>query len=70
MMELAGVCVDDEVVGAIAARLLAWHTADPDLRLRTRAGLLATVRERFSWAGVARGVIAAATGELDELEAP
>jgi glycosyltransferase involved in cell wall biosynthesis len=62
--------VDDEVVSAIATRVLAWLTADPDVRLRTRAGLLATVRERWSWEGVARGVIAAARGELDALEAP
>jgi glycosyltransferase involved in cell wall biosynthesis len=62
--------VDDEVVTALAARVLAWLTADPGLRLRARAGLLATVRERWSWEGVARGVIAAAEGELDALEAP
>jgi glycosyltransferase involved in cell wall biosynthesis len=62
--------VDDEVVGAIATRVLAWLTADPDLRVRSRAGLLATVRERWSWEGVARGVIAAARGDLDALEAP
>jgi glycosyltransferase involved in cell wall biosynthesis len=62
--------VDGEVVGAIATRVLAWLTADPGLRLRARAGLLAIVRERWSWEGVARGVIAAARGELDALEAP
>jgi glycosyltransferase involved in cell wall biosynthesis len=62
--------VDDEVVRAIATRILAWLTADPDLRMRARAGLLAIVRERWSWEGVARGVIAAARGELDALEAP
>jgi glycosyltransferase involved in cell wall biosynthesis len=62
--------VDDEVVRTIAERVLAWLTAEPDLRLRTRAGLIATVRERWSWEGVARGVIAAARGELEALEAP
>jgi glycosyltransferase involved in cell wall biosynthesis len=62
--------VDDDVVVAIAARVLAWLTADPDLRLRARAGLLAVVRERWSWEGVARGVIAAARGDLAALEAP
>jgi glycosyltransferase involved in cell wall biosynthesis len=62
--------VDDEVVTAIAARLLAWLTAAPELRRRARAGLLATVRERWSWEGVARGVIAAARGELDALQRP
>jgi glycosyltransferase involved in cell wall biosynthesis len=62
--------VDDEIVGSIARRVLAWLVAGPDVRLRTRAGLLATVHERWSWEGVARGVIAAAQGELDALEAP
>jgi glycosyltransferase involved in cell wall biosynthesis len=62
--------VDDQVVRAIAIRVLAWLTVDPDLRLRARAGLLGTVRERWSWEGVARGVIAAARGELDALESP
>jgi glycosyltransferase involved in cell wall biosynthesis len=62
--------VNDEVVRTIAERVLAWLTAEPDLRLRTRAGLAATVRERWSWEGVARGVIAAARGKLDALEAP
>jgi glycosyltransferase involved in cell wall biosynthesis len=62
--------VDDEVVPAIAIRVLAWLTADPDLRVRARAGLLAAVRERWSWEGVAGTVIAAARGHLDALESP
>ncbi len=37
------------------------------LREETRAALVATARERWSWEGVARGVIAAAKGELDGL---
>ena len=37
------------------------------LRARTRAALVATARERFSWEGVARGVVAAAQGRLAEL---
>ena len=36
----------------------------------TREGLVATVRERWSWEGVARGVIAAARGELGTLRKP
>jgi glycosyltransferase involved in cell wall biosynthesis len=62
--------VDDEAVPAIARRLTGWLTADPALRERTRAGLVETVRERWSWDGVARGVIAAAEGRLDELPLP
>ncbi len=62
--------VDDDAVGALAGRLVGWLKADGALRSRTRAGLVATARERWSWDGVARGVIAAACGRLDALERP
>jgi glycosyltransferase involved in cell wall biosynthesis len=62
--------VDDEAVSALASRLVAWLQGDADLRERSRAGIVATVRERWSWDGVARGVIAAALGRLDELQTP
>jgi glycosyltransferase involved in cell wall biosynthesis len=62
--------VDDSSVSALAERILAWLTADPALREQARAGLVETVRERWSWQGVARGVIAAARGELDVLPRP
>ncbi|MHB8532349.1 MAG: hypothetical protein ACYDC2_06485, partial [Solirubrobacteraceae bacterium] len=62
--------VDDHAVAALAERLTGWLTAPQDLRERTRAGLVAEVRRRWSWQGVAQGVIAAAEGELDELSRP
>ncbi len=62
--------VDDDAVPAIAQRLIGWLTVDPAARERTRAGLVETVRERWSWDGVARGVIAAAEGRLEELPLP
>jgi hypothetical protein len=62
--------VDDDAVRALAERLVGWLQVDPVLRSRARAGLVSTVRERWSWEGVARGVIAAARGELDGLERP
>ena len=62
--------VDDEAIRAVAARLCGWLGADSALRSRTRAGLVATARERWSWEGVARGVIAAARGELQALQEP
>jgi glycosyltransferase involved in cell wall biosynthesis len=62
--------VDDHSVRALAERLVGWLGADPRLRAQTRAGLVATVRERWSWDGVARGVIAAACGELAGLTKP
>lgn len=62
--------VDDDCVRGLAERVLAWLTADPAVRARARRGLVATARERWSWEGVARGVIAAARGELDALPSP
>ncbi len=61
--ELLTFPVDDGAVRAIAERLVGWLEADEELRVRTRMALVATVRERWSWEGVARGVIAAACGE-------
>jgi len=52
-------------VRAIAERLVAWLEAPAELRDATRAALVETVRERWSWEGVARGVIAAAGGRAD-----
>jgi glycosyltransferase involved in cell wall biosynthesis len=62
--------VDDGAVAALAARLVAWLGADLALRERTRAGLVAAVREQWSWQSVAERVVAAARGELDRLSAP
>jgi glycosyltransferase involved in cell wall biosynthesis len=62
--------IDDDVVQALAERVVGWLQADPALRSQTRAGLVSTARDRWSWDGVARGVIAAANGELNRLERP
>jgi glycosyltransferase involved in cell wall biosynthesis len=62
--------VDDHAVTALADAVTGWLGADGELRERTRAGLVATVRERWSWEGVARGVIAAAQGDLEALTRP
>lgn len=56
--------VDEDAVSAIAERVDGWLELAPDLRERTRAALVAVARERWSWEGVARGVIAAAQGEF------
>jgi glycosyltransferase involved in cell wall biosynthesis len=60
----------EDPVRAIAARVSAWLEAPPDLREATRAALVATVRERWSWEGVARGVIAAAQVPAVRADAP
>jgi glycosyltransferase involved in cell wall biosynthesis len=68
--EMLSFAVDDDAVRALAGRVVAWLTADPALRSRAREGLVATVRQRWSWDSVAEGVIAAAQGQLDGLERP
>ena len=62
--------LDDHAVRGLAERVVGWLGADPALRAQARAGLVGAVRERWSWEGVARGVIAAASGELDGLQEP
>ena len=62
--------VDDYAVEAIASRLCAWLAAPQALREATREALVATARDRYSWHGVARGVLDAAQGHLDDLPAP
>lgn len=62
--------VDDLAVRSLAARLAGWLQADPALRAQTREGLVSAVRQHWSWEGVAKGVIAAARGELGALAEP
>jgi glycosyltransferase involved in cell wall biosynthesis len=61
--------IDDGAVEAIAARVTAWLRAPEQLRAQTRAALVSIARERYSWEGVAGGVIAAGQGRLDALPA-
>ena len=56
--------VGEGAVQAIAGRLLAWLERTDRAASARRDGLVATVRERWSWESVAGGVIAAARGEL------
>jgi glycosyltransferase involved in cell wall biosynthesis len=62
--------IADDAVEALAARLIGWLEAPAELRSQTRRALVATAHERYSWEGVANGVIAAAEGRLDELPTP
>jgi glycosyltransferase involved in cell wall biosynthesis len=62
--------VDDRAVQGIAERLVAWLEAPEALRAATRQALVSVAGERFSWEGVARRVLLAAEGRLDELEVP
>jgi glycosyltransferase involved in cell wall biosynthesis len=59
--------VDDDAVRALAANVAGWLAVAPEVREQTRNGLVETVRRLWSWEGVARGVLAAARGELAAL---
>jgi len=56
-----------DAVPALAARIGDWLEAPAELRSSTREALVEVARERYSWDGVARGVLAAAGGSLEDL---
>jgi glycosyltransferase involved in cell wall biosynthesis len=62
--------VGDRAVRALAERIVAWLRAPEEIRAQTRDALVAVARERYSWEGVAAGVIAAAEGRHAELAEP
>jgi glycosyltransferase involved in cell wall biosynthesis len=57
-------------VRELAHHLTSWLEAPAELRAATRRAIVAATRETYSWDGVARGVIAAAQGQLDDLPMP
>jgi glycosyltransferase involved in cell wall biosynthesis len=57
----------DGAIEAIAARLNGWLALDEATRNAARAALRETVARLWSWEGVARGVLAASAGRLDEI---
>ena len=60
----------DDAVEQIADRLIRWLQLDPGRRAAASKALSDIARERFSWEGVANGVIEAAQGRLDALPLP
>jgi glycosyltransferase involved in cell wall biosynthesis len=58
--------LDEGAVRGIAERLNAWLRLDEATRERARRALADTASERWSWEGVASGVLAASAGRLDE----
>jgi len=59
--------VETGAIEAIAARLDGWLSLPEERREGAREALVETARRLWSWEGVARGVIAAARGQLDRL---
>jgi glycosyltransferase involved in cell wall biosynthesis len=68
--ELLAFDLGPEAVRDLAARLAGWLEASEELRAATRDALVATARARWSWEGVAEGVVAAARGDLEGLAPP
>jgi glycosyltransferase involved in cell wall biosynthesis len=62
--------VGPRAVEDLAGCLQGWLSAPPDVRAATREAIVSVTRELWSWDGVARGVIAAARGDVDELAEP
>jgi glycosyltransferase involved in cell wall biosynthesis len=59
--------LDDGAIEAIADRINRWLALDATTREEAQRALRATVARLWSWEGVARGVLAASAGRLDEL---
>lgn len=57
-------------VAELAGCLTGWLGAPSELREQTRDAIVAVSRERWSWDGVARTVVAAAQGRLETLPRP
>jgi glycosyltransferase involved in cell wall biosynthesis len=57
----------DRAVLDLADRINGWLALDPEVAAEARRCLRDTVSRLWSWEGVARGVLAASAGELDEL---
>ena len=57
-------------VEALADSIASWLEADDATRAAAREALVGVARARFSWEGVARGVVAAAEGRLGDLDVP
>ena len=68
--QLTSFPVEPGAVEAIAARLNGWLALPEQERVEAREALVATARRLWSWEGVARGVVAAASSELGNLPAP
>ncbi len=62
--------VGDGAVEELAGCLNGWLAADGDLRRSVREGIVGITRQRWSWDGAARTVIAAATGRLEDIPHP
>lgn len=62
--------VGPDSVVELASCLAGWLTAPEAVRAATREAIVAVARERWSWDGVARTLLSAATDDLGDLPSP
>src|SRR5919108_587565 len=62
--------VGPNAVTQLADGLASWLEAPDELRARTRGAIVEVARERYSWDGVARTIVAAAQGHLADISPP
>jgi glycosyltransferase involved in cell wall biosynthesis len=62
--------LDDHAVESLGARINGWLGLDREIRDRALAALHDVAARKWGWEGVARGILAASAGRLDELPAP
>jgi glycosyltransferase involved in cell wall biosynthesis len=62
--------LDDRAVESLASRINGWLGLDPQIRDQALKSLREVAARNWSWEGVARGILAASAGELDELPRP
>src|SRR5215210_3069628 len=67
---LLGFDLGPQAVPELAAALVGWLEAPEEVRDAARDAMVAITRERYSWDGVARTVVAAAQGRLEGLPSP
>jgi len=67
---LVSFTLDEQAVSSFADRINGWLGLDPEIRARALAALREVAIRKWSWEGVARGVLAASAGKLDELTSP
>jgi glycosyltransferase involved in cell wall biosynthesis len=67
---LLSFAVGPGAVQELADCLIGWLRAGEQVREAARAAIVDVTRERWSWDGVARSMLAAAAGDLDDLPRP
>jgi glycosyltransferase involved in cell wall biosynthesis len=62
--------LDERAVDSLASRISGWLALEPEIREAALAALREVAARNWGWEGVARDVLAAAAGRLDDLPKP